>query len=74
MNLQAIENEALHLPKEDRASLIQTLVLSIDTPSSNELREDWLSEAKCRAKELDEGLVKAVPSNSVLEKARALLK
>jgi hypothetical protein len=57
MNLQKIENEALHLPKGERASLIQKLVLSFDTPSPQELREDWLVEAQSRAKELDKGLV-----------------
>jgi len=33
MSLQKIENEALHLPKEERAKLIQRLVLSLDSPS-----------------------------------------
>jgi len=74
MNLQKIENEALHLPKGERASLIQKLVLSLDTPSPQELREDWLIEAQSRAKELDQGLVKPIPGDVVLQKARALIK
>jgi hypothetical protein len=69
MNLQKIENEALHLPKGERASLIQKLILSFDTPTSQELREDWLVEAQSRAKEFDEGLVAPVPGNELLQKA-----
>jgi len=74
MNLQKIENEALHLPKGERATLIQKLVLSFDTPTPDELREDWLLEAQSRAKEIDEGLVTLVPGDEVLKKARALTK
>ncbi|MBT6550674.1 MAG: addiction module protein [Gammaproteobacteria bacterium] len=74
MNLQKIENEAMHLPKGERASLIQKLVLSFDTPTPLELREDWLIEAQNRAKELDQGSVTPIPGNEVLQKARALIK
>ena len=74
MNLQKIENEALHLPKDERASLIQSLVLSFDMPTPQELREDWLIEAQGRAKELDDGLVIPIPSDEVLHRARALIK
>ena len=74
MDLQNIENEALHLSKEDRATLIQKLVLSFDVPDSEELREDWLMEAQRRAADLDAGTLQAVPGDEVLRKARALIK
>lgn len=74
MNLQKIEEEALHLSKEERAQLIQRLVLSLDFPSDQELSSDWLLEARHRAEELDEGSVHAVPSEDAMRKARALLK
>lgn len=74
MNLQRIENEALHLPKEERAQLIQRLVLSLESPSEEELRSDWLFEARRRAEELDNGSVEAVPGDVVMKKARALTK
>ena len=38
MDLQKIEDEALHLPKEERVKLIQRLVLSLESPSEEELR------------------------------------
>ncbi|GAA3938169.1 addiction module protein [Litoribacillus peritrichatus] len=74
MDLQKIENEALHLSKGERASLIQKLVLSFDTPTPQELRDDWLAEAQNRANELDDGVVTPIPGNEVLKKARALTK
>ena len=74
MNLQRIEDEALHLPKEQRTQLIQRLVMSLDLPSEEELRSDWLLEARRRADELDAGSVKAVSGDEVMQKARALIK
>tara|TARA_R110001599_G_scaffold269332_1_gene470131 strand:+ start:542 stop:766 length:225 start_codon:yes stop_codon:yes gene_type:complete len=74
MNLQSIEDEALHLPKEQRAQLIQRLVLSLESPTDEELRSDWLLEARRRAEELDSGAVQAVSGDEVMKKARALIK
>ena len=74
MDLQKIEDEALHLPKEERAQLVQRLVLSLEAPSREELRSDWLLEARRRAQELDDGSVQAVSSEDVMRKARALIK
>lgn len=73
MDIQKIENEALHLPRKERADLVQRLVLSLDTPTEEELRADWLAEAQLRAAELDDGSVQAVPGEEVMRKARAML-
>jgi len=74
MNRQKIEDEALHLPKEERALLVQRLVLSLESPSEQELRSDWLLEAQRRAEELDGGSVQSVSGEEVMRKARALIK
>jgi hypothetical protein len=74
MNCQKIENESLHLPKKERAALIQKLVLSIDIPSADELRADWLLEVENMAKETDDGLIQLIPGDEDLRKARALIK
>ena len=74
MNLQRIEDEALHLSKEERAQLIQRLVLSLESPAEDELRSDWLLEAQRRGEELDNGSVQAVSGDDVLRKARALIR
>ena len=74
MDLQKIQDEALLLPKEERAQLVQRLVLSLESPSKEELRSDWLLEAQRRAEELDSGSVQAVPGEDVMRRARDLIK
>jgi putative addiction module component (TIGR02574 family) len=74
MKLNQIEAEALNLSEEERAELAQKLLLSLDTPSEEEIAEDWLREAQRRARELDEGLVQPVPAEEVRRKAQALLR
>jgi putative addiction module component (TIGR02574 family) len=70
MNLEQIEVAALHLSEEERAKLAQKLLLSLDAPTPE---EDWLLEARRRARELDEGVVQPIPADEVRKKARALL-
>jgi hypothetical protein len=65
MNLQQIETEALRLPKENRAQLIQKLVLSFDAPAPEKLRSDWLAEAQRRTHKQDEGSVLSVYGDDV---------
>jgi len=74
MNIKQIESEALHLKEEERAELVHKLLLSLDTPSEAEIKSDWLKEAHCRAKDLDEGIVQPVPAEEVRRKAQALLR
>jgi len=73
MNLQKIEDEALHLSKEERTHLIQKLVLSLESPSEEELKSDWLSLARSRADEIDNGSVLPVSGTEVMKKARAMI-
>ena len=74
MNLKQIEDEALHLSEDERAELAQKLILSPDLPTQEETGEDWLVEARRRAKELDEGIVQPISSEEVRKKVLALLR
>jgi putative addiction module component (TIGR02574 family) len=74
MNLKQIEAEALHLTEEERAELAQKLLLSLDSPSEEEITADWLEEAQRRARDLDEGRVKPISAEEVRRKAQALLR
>jgi putative addiction module component (TIGR02574 family) len=74
MKLHQIEAEVLNLSGEERAELAQKLLLSLDTPSEEEIAEDWVMEAQRRARELDEGIVQPVPAEEVRRKAQALLR
>ncbi len=74
MRLKEIELEALHLPENERAELAQKLLLSLDSPSEDEISDDWLLEASRRAKDLDSGLVQPISAEDVRLKAQALLR
>ena len=74
MKLKQIEDAALHLSEDERAELAQKLLISLDSPSEDEIEEDWLREAKRRAKDLDEGIVQPIPAEEVRRKAQALLR
>lgn len=73
MKLKQIEDEALHLSEDERAELAQKLLLSLDALSEGEIAEDWLAEAKRRARELDKGTVQPIPAEEARRKAQALL-
>ena len=74
MKFNQIEAEALNLSKEERAELAQKLLLSLDTPSEEEIAEDWLMEAQRRARDLDEDIVQPISAEEVRRKAQALLR
>ena len=74
MKLQQIEREAFRLTEEGQAELAKKLLLSLDSSSEAEIREDWLTEAYNRARDLDEGKVQPVPAEEVRGKANALLR
>nr|VFK48793.1 MAG: Putative addiction module component [Candidatus Kentron sp. TC] len=70
MNLQEIQNEALHLPERDRAELAQRLLVSLDSPAEDRIPTDWLLEAKSRVGELNGSIVRLVPSEEIARKAQ----
>jgi len=74
MNLHEIEREAMHLTEDERAELVQKLLLSLESSGEAEIAADWLTEALRRARDLDEGLVQPIPAEEVRRKALALLR
>ncbi len=74
MNLAEIEKEALYLSENERASLAQKLLMSLDSPSKTEIEQEWLAVARQRARDLDEGRVQPVSAEEVRRKAMTLLR
>jgi len=58
-----LENEVLTLPREDRSKLATRLLESLDR--DDELSPEWLEEIRRRAKDIDEGKTKLIPSEEV---------
>ena len=74
MDTATIEHAALHLPVSERAELAHKLLLSLDDMSESEIEAAWFDEAERRAGEIDQGLVRLIPSEEVSRKARDLLR
>ena len=74
MDLAQLESEVLSLPVQERAALVQRLLLSLEEISEPEFDRLWGEESAHRAAELDAGKVQAIPGEEVAKKARALLR
>ena len=74
MKIDAIRDQALHLPVNERAYLAEQLLSSLDDLSEAETEQLWLHEAARRAAEMDQGLVERIPAELVQQEALALLK
>ena len=69
MAVEKVMQEALALPSEDRARVLEALRESLEPDEAWE--KAWATEVERRAKDLDEGLSRAVPAEEVFAKLRA---
>jgi putative addiction module component (TIGR02574 family) len=73
MNSQ-IEEDALHLPQEDRARLALRLLESLDEEFTTDADKLWANEVSRRAQEIDEGKVDLISAEKLEERVNARLK
>jgi len=64
-------DEALSLPSNDRLSLVEKLLTSLNLPIDEEINRLWAEEAERRVSQIDEGKAKLVPGEEVFAKIRA---
>lgn len=74
METNTVEDQALHLPVDERAKLAQRLLESLDELSEKDAEELWLREAQRRACEIDDGVVQLVTSEELEQRVQARLK
>ena len=65
-----IFDEALSLPADARASLIEKLLASLNLPTQSEIDRLWAEEAEHRVTQVDRGEVELIPGDVVFEKMR----
>ena len=65
-------NEAMSLPVELRARLVDELLKSLN-PSQAEIDELWAAEAERRVSEIESGKVKLIPGEQVFGELRKKL-
>ena len=64
-SIEQIEREALELPPEQRARLVDKLWESLGDTSVPVLSQEWQTEIERRRREILEGKVKPVPGEEV---------
>ncbi len=67
MNTKELIDEAVSLPVEERALVIDSLLRSLNQPES-EIDKKWAAVAQIRLTEMRSGSVEAVPGKEVFEK------
>jgi putative addiction module component (TIGR02574 family) len=68
MSYNEIVMAALALPQESRAMLAEQLYESFDTNDQARLDAIWLAEVEGRDKEIEDGLVEAIPGEEVMRR------
>jgi putative addiction module component (TIGR02574 family) len=71
---EEIENAALALPPEARAMLVEHLLDSLDAKDQSRIDAMWAEEAERRDKEIQNGVVAAVPGDEVMDRLRSRYK
>lgn len=72
MRIQELIDEANALPVDERAHVIESLLLSLN-PTDKAIDEKWADVAQSRLAELETGKVEAVPGEEVFQKIRSRL-
>jgi hypothetical protein len=74
MSLTQLETEIFALPIQERTSLVQRLLLSLEEVSESEFESLWANESAQRAVRFDNREVQSISGEEVAQKARALLR
>ena len=67
---QKLADEALLLPREDRAELVEKLLQSLNVPTQTEIDRLWIEEAEKRVKDYEEGKIKSIDGEEVIKEIR----
>jgi len=62
--------EALLLPREDRAELVEELLQSLNIPTQEEIDRLWADEAEKRVSDYEQGKIKSLDGEQVLKEIR----
>jgi len=65
-----IDEQALHLPIEDRLLLIEKMHINTDSPNRKDTDQEWAEEVERRSQELYSGNAKLILGEVVFEKIK----
>ncbi len=72
MTLAQLEPEIFALPDQERALLVQRLLLSLENISESEFESLWANESAQRAAQFDLGNTKSISGEEVAKKVRLI--
>jgi putative addiction module component (TIGR02574 family) len=67
-SIESVEAEALRLPAQERANLVERLIASLDIDP--QVEDAWAAEVERRAAEIDSGAVALLPGAATLARLR----
>ena len=62
--------EALSLPSDERVSLVEKLLTSLNLPIQEEIDQLWAEEVERRVSQIERGDVELIPGDEVFAKIR----
>jgi putative addiction module component (TIGR02574 family) len=65
-----VVEEALSLPSDERASLVEKLISSLNLPVQEEIDKLWADESERRVSQIEKGEIELIPGNEVFAKIR----
>ena len=71
---EELMNAALALPPEQRELLAEHLMESLDAEDQERIDALWAEEAERRYKEIEDGVVKTIPGEEVMNRLRSRYK
>jgi hypothetical protein len=72
--VEAIREEIRALSTSDKETLLRSLVEDLDAPFDPIIDAAWLEESQRRGREIDAGVVTAVPASAAFDEIEASLK
>lgn len=72
--IETILEEIRTLSASDKETLLRSLVEDLDAPLDPGIDAAWLEESQRRGREIDAGVVKAVPAKAAFDEIEASLK
>lgn len=63
--IEELESALLHLPAADRSRLATRLIDSLEQEEESEISAEWVAEIENRARRLDVGETKPIPTSVV---------
>ncbi|MBI1733412.1 MAG: addiction module protein [Gammaproteobacteria bacterium] len=74
MTIAELEEELLKLSEPEKKQLLRRLIADLDEGRDEDVKRAWLEEAQRRYKELKDGVVRVIPAEEAIARAKERLR